>query len=501
VSFIRRSRRGKYTYLAEVESVRVGKKVVQRFIRYIGREEDGKTVLSCSVSEASVEEVKLAGPLMMLHALAEAIGLPDLLGEYAHETLALVYAHCLDYKSLNRMLHWFERTDLNVILNLQDLTERRLVGALEALERFDAMALQRSIFENTRAFMGLKTRGVVYDVTNTYFHGKRCLLGRLGHDKENRKGYPLIQIGLAVTAEEGVPIFHKTFPGHIHDSRTFVDISNDLMHLGITRGIAVIDRGISSAENTAFLRQKRWHVLCGLKRSPAIEAALGADFSSAELCQLDHRVHVQQTVFYVRAQPFRQGKSRGRLFVCFNQKAALDQREARLDELEAARERLSKGLTIKPELREFFGQDRQLLPKHLAKESRWDGLSFIFTTSTLTPTQVIQAYFDKDVVEKSFQALKGVVRLRPVRHWLSTHVEAHVFICYLACLLLTLLKRKVAPLGLSFQEALNELDGLYRVYLRDPKSGFRLGRMVTLTKKQEQILRAVDKRLLKNCSG
>src|SRR5947208_10402343 len=69
VSFIRRSRRGKFTYLAEVESVRVGKKVVQRFSRYIGLEEDGKTVLSCSVSLASVEEVKLAGPLMMLHAL------------------------------------------------------------------------------------------------------------------------------------------------------------------------------------------------------------------------------------------------------------------------------------------------------------------------------------------------------------------------------------------------------------------------------------------------
>ena len=91
-------------------------------------------------------------------------------------------------------------------------------------------------------------------------------MGRFGHDKENRKGYPLIQIGLAVTAEEGIPIFHKTFPGNIHDSRTFVDISNDLMHLGIRDGIAVIDRGISSAENTAFLREKRWHVLCGLKR-------------------------------------------------------------------------------------------------------------------------------------------------------------------------------------------------------------------------------------------
>src|SRR5207244_7363960 len=115
------------------------------------------------------------------------------------------------------------RAELNVIMNRKDLTERRLVGALEALEKFDAMALQRSIFENTRAFMGLKTRGVVYDVTNTYFHGKCCLLGRLGHDKENRKGYPLIQIGLAETAGEAIAIFNKTLPAHNRDSRTVVD--------------------------------------------------------------------------------------------------------------------------------------------------------------------------------------------------------------------------------------------------------------------------------------
>jgi hypothetical protein len=175
-----------------------------------------------------------------------------------------------------------------------------LVGALDALESFDAMTLQRAIFENTKRVLGVKTHGVVYDVTNTYFHGKRCQLARFGHDKENRKGYPLIQIGLAVTAEHGIPIFHKTFPGNIHDSRTFMDVSTDLMHLGIRGGVA-------------------------------------------------------------------------------------------------------------------------------------------------------------------------------------------------------LLKMKVAPLGISFQEALHELDGLYRVYLHDPKSGFKLGRLITLTKRQEQILRAVDKRLLKKC--
>ena len=497
MSFIRRRRRGGYIYLEEVESVRVDDKVTQRFVRHIGRESDGQRILSCSISSAEIEAVKLSGPLMVLHALAGAIGLPALLGEYANEILALVYAHCLDYRSLNHMRKWFERTDLNLLLNLQELTEKRLVNALDALMSFNAMALQRSIFDNTKKWLHLKTHGVVYDVTNTYFYGKRCALGRFGHDKEDRKGYPLIQIGLAVTAEEGIPILHKTFPGNIHDARTFADISNDLVQFGIKEGIAVMDRGISSAENTRFLGENRWNVLCGLKHSATLEEALGADFSSAELMQLKYRVPVQQTHFYARAQPFRHGGRQGQLIVCFNKQAAHDLHESRMDAIEAAQQQLSQQATLEPELQKFFGKNGQPLQQRLDAEARWDGVSFIFTTGTLAVAEAIQAYFDKDVVEKCFQALKGVVRLRPVRLWLGHRVEAHVFICYLSCLLLTLLKIQVAPLDLSFQEALDELDGLYRVYLRDPKSGFKLGRLVALTKRQQQILRAVDKRLLK----
>ena len=109
----------------------------------------------------------------------------------------------------------------------------------------------------------------------------------------------------------------------------------------------------------------------------------------------------------------------------------------------------------------------------------------------------MQGYFDKDVVEKSFQALKGVINLRPVRHWLYNRVEAHVFICYLACLLLSILKDKVRHLDISATGALYNLDGLYRIYLRDPKTGFMLGKLVALTKQQEKILSAVNKQLLK----
>ena len=125
MSFIRRIKKGGSVYLAEVENNRIDGKVVQRHIRYIGREVDGRTVLSVSMSDVEVEEVKLFGPLLVLHHIAQAIGLPKILGTYANEILSLVYAHCIDNQSVSQMERWLERTDLNMPLNIQGLTEKR----------------------------------------------------------------------------------------------------------------------------------------------------------------------------------------------------------------------------------------------------------------------------------------------------------------------------------------------------------------------------------------
>src|SRR5271154_529569 len=98
MSFIRKRKRNGQIYLEEVENIREGGRIVQRFIRHVGKEADGKQILSCSISEAEIESVRLSGPLMVLHSIAESIGLPQTLGEYGTEILSMVYAHCLDYK-------------------------------------------------------------------------------------------------------------------------------------------------------------------------------------------------------------------------------------------------------------------------------------------------------------------------------------------------------------------------------------------------------------------
>ena len=131
MSFVRRIKKGDAVYLAEVENRRVDGKVVQRHLRYIGREVDGRTVLSTSMSDVEIDEVKLYGPLLVLDCLAQAIGLAKILGPYANEILSLVYAHCIDFQSVNQMERWFSRTDLNMILSIDGLTEKRLLEALD----------------------------------------------------------------------------------------------------------------------------------------------------------------------------------------------------------------------------------------------------------------------------------------------------------------------------------------------------------------------------------
>jgi hypothetical protein len=194
MSFVRRIKRKGRVYLAEVENRRIKGKIVQRHIRYVGREADGKTVLAASLSEAEVEQVKLYGPLLVLHHLAKKIHLPEQLGPYSQEILSLTYAHCLDYRSLNHMPQWFERTDLNFLLELEGLTEKRLLDALDYLEGLDGETWQREMFQSLCRHYRLRPSGVIYDVTNTYLYGRRCPLGKPGHDKEGVKGRPLIQI-------------------------------------------------------------------------------------------------------------------------------------------------------------------------------------------------------------------------------------------------------------------------------------------------------------------
>jgi len=498
MSFIRKFRKGGRVYLAEVENQRVGDKVVQRFIRYVGKEANGRTVLSTSISDVEVQEVKLYGPLLVLHHLAQEIQLPDQLGDHSQEILSLVYAHCLDYRSLNHMPKWFERTDLNFLLDLEGLTEKRLVGALDSLEALNMETWQQRLFEGVCRQYRLRPSGVIYDVTNTYLYGRRCPLAKPGHDKEEVKGRPLIQIGLGVTQAEGFPVFHKVFDGNVHDARTLQDLITLFGRYRLKPGLFIYDRGIVSGRNLKDIKQLRWDTLCGIPLNESLKKFWRPWANPQQLMQLSHRQRVGQTIFYTLLRPYEIDGVRGKLALCLNERLQRDARESRREEILRAQGLLAQGQRIKPGLERYFDARGRLIPATLAAAEEFDGYSCVFCTRALPENQMLSLYFDKDLVEKAFRSLKGVTQLRPIRHWLADRVRAHVSICYLAYLLLSLLQYRLRQTEFTAESALIELGTMYKVYLRDRKHAFKLSRTVALTKKQETILRTIDRKLLRS---
>jgi len=84
-----------------------------------------------------------------------------------------------------------------------------------------------------------------------------------------------------------------------------------------------------------------------------------------------------------------------------------------------------------------FWVHAKLDPIRWQRRRRYDGFSVIVAHCDLAKSgaELCQLYRAKDAVEKDFQVIKGLVRLRPIWHYTDAKVRAHVTLCMLALLL------------------------------------------------------------------
>ena len=501
MSFIRKYKKGGTVYLAEVENQWVNGKVVQKYIRHIGKEEDNEIVISLSSKDIQMESVKIYGPLLALHSIAKKIKLPEVFGNYSNEILSLVYAHCMDYKSLKNMPKWYKRTDLNLILNLESLTEARLVSSMDHINDDRIDQYQHTIFNNVKKKYKIDADGLVYDTTNTYFHGKKCQMGRLGKSKEGKMQNKLIQIALVTTQKEGIPLFHKIFNGNIHDSRTLSDILEYFPKSDIRLGLIVYDRGIVSENNLSSAMKVGIDTLCGLPLRNKEKKVVRSFLKKKSINSISNMVKIGESTFYVEELPYSFGSIKGKMALCYNESKKLDATESRrLRVLEAQRLK-REGKKVDENLEKYLTPTGRIRESLLEEKEELDGYMCLFCTKkSIPPKEMVRLYFDKDVIERAFKTLKGVSNIRPVRFWLNQRVRSHVFICYLSYLLLSLFKLNLQSknIKLSPQKAIEELEQMYNVYFFDKKKKVKLTKTVALSKLQEKILRSVDSNTLKN---
>ena len=130
-------------------------------------------------------------------------------------------------------------TTLAEELGVGDATEDDLYQAmdwlLERQERIEKKLAARHLEEG---------RLVLYDVSSSYYEGRSCPLAQYGHDRDGKKGLPIIVYGL-MTDGEGRPVAVEVYPGNTGDPTTVVDQVEKLRErFQLTRVVLVGDRGM-----------------------------------------------------------------------------------------------------------------------------------------------------------------------------------------------------------------------------------------------------------------
>jgi hypothetical protein len=103
---------------------------------------------------------------------------------------------------------------LGEVLQLDSADETELYQAM------DWLLPQQPRIEQELARRHLSHGGLVlYDLTSTYFEGRHCPLGKLGHSRDNKSGKPQIVFG-RLTNAAGCPVAVEIFEGNTGDPKT-----------------------------------------------------------------------------------------------------------------------------------------------------------------------------------------------------------------------------------------------------------------------------------------
>jgi hypothetical protein len=300
-----------------------------------------------------------------------------------------------------------------------------------------------------------------FDTTSLYFEGAGGeSLGQYGHSKDHRPDLKQMIVG-AVLADDGRPVSCELWPGNQTDAQSLLPVVDRLRRrFGLRRVCWVADRGMISKGTIESLEQRGMEYLLGarMRRQREVnEAVLGRAGRYHEVAE---NLRVKEVLV--------EGH---RYIVCHNpQEAARDaaEREAIVRSLE---DRLKEGagqLVGNRGYRRFLRTQRGAITIDRSKveaDARYDG-KFVVRTNTLLPAQEVAVQYKRLLmVEQFFRAAKSLLHTRPIYHQWDATIRGHVFVSFLALVLVDEMKRRLADRGctLEWNAVKHDLESLSQV--------------------------------------
>src|SRR5580704_3211356 len=503
----RRVKRGKRTYWALVESVRQGGKSRQQIVAYLGdlsaKEQNGWTQLGRKLSgkerphrslfdpphydESTEEEEVLVdvrgvrmerlrdfGDVWLALGLWRLLGLDTFLESQAEEgredvpwpvvaAILSIARFCEPASELHIETTWYRRTALEDLLRVpvEKVHTDRLYEGLDWLLPHKE-AIERHLKERLGNLFDLKFDLLLYDVTSTYFEGA-CAgnpLAKRGYSRDSRPDCLQVCIGLVVT-DDGIPLGYEVFAGNKHDSTTVEEIVKAMeAKYGQASRIWVMDRGMTSEKNLAFLRQRGGQYIVGTPK--AMLRNFEEQLTRKEWREVQQGVEVQLVPGPDGAETFVLARSVDRRekekamherflerFDAALQKMQASAASGRLKDVAVANRRL--GRLQRQYWRASAAYDVQIerlsppqgkahLRIQWTRNQPWadwaamsEGCYLLRTNLTETDPAVLwKRYIQLTEAEWAFRISKDELNLRPIWHHKENRVKAHILVCFLA---------------------------------------------------------------------
>lgn len=438
-----------------------------------------------------VERAREFGAVWLGLALWRRLGLHTLLRELIEPgeeevpwesvaCLLTVARFCGQRSELGVAERWYPRTALEDLLGVgwEKVNEDRLYRGLDVLaahkEKLCAHLLQRY-----QSWFGVRFEFLLYDVTSTFFEGQAAANQQAEHgfSRDQRGDCKQVCIGLVVTPE-GLPLAYEVFAGNRADVTTVEEIVKMMEEkYGVAERIWVMDRGMVSEENIAFLRGRGARYLVGTPKSQLrrFEAELLAHDgwhevqSGLEARLIAHPDGRGQEQYVLCRSTARREKEAAMLAqqseaLC-GHLAALDAalQKHPQDDIESVGRRIGRWQGRSPAAAKLIaaavrrdGQGRAcgLTLSCPLERGRWAAHAhgaYLLRTNCLEqdPAQLWRWYIQLTQAEAAFRTAKSDLGLRPIYHQIAPRVEAHILVCFLALALWRTLEMWMTGKGLG----------------------------------------------------
>ena len=523
---IKRKKRNGKIYLEEYKSIRVDRKVKSAYVRSLGPEEPVQTSKPKPKTLDRLEHGRShkAGATTLLWELASELGFvntideiccgePNIEGPTPGKLLtAWAINRVLDPMSNTMLENWIPTTDLPRLIDLEiaDLTRNSFLTAMDFVCYDDkdigqirdlTQAIDDTLYRQWRKMHPLKlgeAETVAYDLTSVLFFGISCSLSELGYNAKHARRLQ-VNLALLVSKLDKYPISHFVYNGSRNGLSTIRNLVTRLKDTGIEPGTIIWDRGNVSGESVKMIELAGWKLICGVPKTLK-EVKNIIDNTDVPLNPTTF-VHKSRTghIYAVRTRDQLFDKERS-VVIYTNQERRTNKINAQNEVLayigeelntlcekgkEWSEARLHKAidtvvgswgtcvLTRVKRKRNGPRIEWKYKSQEIAAAERSHGKYLLFSTDeSLSPGEVVKAYFEKDFVEKVFRTLKTSAEIEPVRHRLERRVRVYIFVCVLAYRLLAYLEWRLQELSdrknvwHGADELLHDLERVERVQVR-----------------------------------